>query len=454
MKRRTQVAISAILALGGIYLLADAFDLTPGILTTRPIVATAEAYPTVQARSETQAILPEFDSDAQIPDAAAVQSAIEAFQADDQVTGGSSIEFVDTATGDVLGSSNADVARTPASNTKLATAVVALEKLGPATTFPTTTTLSGSTLYLVGGGDTLLASGAGDETAIKGRAGIGDLAEATAAKLSEQGVSEVSVAVDSSLFSGSLYSSEVTGVDTGYIMEMRPLAIMQSRNANNQYTSNPDLQAGQALVDALVDLGISATLDGRATSPSDASELASVQSASVRELVDFMLTDSDNTTADVLGHLASIATGGEGTFESAGAQTVVSLADLGYDVAGVSLVDNSGLSISNKLTTTILVQVFDNLYTCDGCNLEAIASGVPVMGLNGTLSDRSIGTVIAGKVHAKTGTLVTANALSGYLLTANGRLLTFSILVDGIEEGTTGLVRPVMDELLTTVAGL
>ena len=76
------------------------------------------------------------------------------------------------------------------------------------------------------------------------------------------------------------------------------------------------------------------------------------------------------------------------------------------------------------------------------------------MGLNGTLSDRSIGTVIAGKVHAKTGTLVTANALSGYLLTANGRLLTFSILVDGIEEGTTGLVRPVMDELLTTVAGL
>lgn len=454
MKRRTQVAVSAVLALGGVYLLADAFDLTPGMLSMRPITAEAAPYPTVQQLDSSAVHIPQLDPDAPIPDAAAVQKAVDSFASDSRITGGASIEFVDTMTGAPLASLNPTQARTPASNTKVATAIVALEKLGPDSTLSTATKRQGSTVFLVGGGDTLLGSGSGDASAVQGRAGIGDLAAATAEKLKADGQTSVTVEVDSSLFAGSVYAEEVSGVDTGYIMEMRPIAIMQSRNEAGRYTANPDLQAGQVFAQALTDQGINATFEGRGQAPKDAEQLASVDSATVRELVDFTLTESDNTTADVLGHMVSLKMGGAATFDAAGEHTVAALKELGYDTTGVTLRDNSGLSISNKLTTKILVQAFDNVYTCDGCPLEAIGSGIPVMGLNGTLDNRAIGSPIAGKVRAKTGTLITANTLSGYLLTENGRLLSFSILVDGIETGKTTVVRPAMDELLTAVVGL
>ena len=109
---------------------------------------------------------------------------------------------------------------------------------------------------------------------------------------------------------------------------------------------------------------------------------------------------------------------------------------------------------SLRSPTTILTEIFQDVYACDGCALAAIPSGLPVMGLNGTLYDRLGDEHMGGRVRAKTGTLIKSNSLSGYLMTDQGRLLTFSILVDGIEPGTSPVARDAQDDFLIALAGL
>ena len=76
MKRRTQVTISILLALGGTYLVADAFDLTPGVLTARPLEEEPVDFPSVKADAALPVAIPTLDPNAPIPDAAAVDAAL------------------------------------------------------------------------------------------------------------------------------------------------------------------------------------------------------------------------------------------------------------------------------------------------------------------------------------------------------------------------------------------
>ena len=446
--------MTALLALGGTYLLADAFDLTPGLITTRPLEEKAAAYPAFASQNVTFVQPSEPNTDALIPNATDVQSLIASFAADPGMSGEPSVEVVDAATGGILGSLNSTTPRLPASNQKMLTAAAALSALGPDATLPTTTVLADKTLYLVGGGDALLSAGAGNPYAIEGHAGLGDLADATAKKLKDEGLTSVSLAVDSSLFTGTLYHPEVEGSDTAYIMEMRPIAVDLSRNSGGAFTQDPDLQALDTFAAALSQRGITTNVVGRAEAPATATDIAEVRGPSVRDLVDYMLTESCNTTADILGHLIGIAKGELGDFEGGARATKQVLTDLGYDTSRLIVSDNSGLSILNRLDNPILIDILDDVYTCDQCDLQSIAAGLPVAGLNGTLVYRMTDAGVAGRVRAKTGTLIEANSLSGFIMTEKGRVLAFSILVDHIDVGTTTNMRSVIDNFLVSLIKL
>src|ERR1019366_10225666 len=93
--------------------------------------------------------------------------------------------------------------------------------------------------------------------------------------------------------------------------------------------------------------------------------------------------------------------------------------------------EGSGLSRDNLTTpnATVTLLRFMNRHKCAQVYLEAL----PIAGVDGTLRNRMKGTPAAGKVRAKTGTLRWANALSGYVTTAAGEHLVFSLMLNRYE---------------------
>ncbi len=104
------------------------------------------------------------------------------------------------------------------------------------------------------------------------------------------------------------------------------------------------------------------------------------------------------------------------------------LSEVGIKPGQVMLEEGSGLSRRNLITpaaTTELLRFMSRHATA-----EAFVHGLPVAGVDGTLERRLKQTPAAGNVRAKTGTLRYVYALSGYLTTAAGERLAFSILLN------------------------
>jgi D-alanyl-D-alanine carboxypeptidase/D-alanyl-D-alanine-endopeptidase (penicillin-binding protein 4) len=77
---------------------------------------------------------------------------------------------------------------------------------------------------------------------------------------------------------------------------------------------------------------------------------------------------------------------------------------------------------------------------------------LPIAGVDGTIGNRMKGTPAAGNARAKTGTLDKARALSGYVTTADGRLVLFAMVSNNFTVPTRDVER-VQDLLVTTLAG-
>jgi serine-type D-Ala-D-Ala carboxypeptidase/endopeptidase (penicillin-binding protein 4) len=100
-------------------------------------------------------------------------------------------------------------------------------------------------------------------------------------------------------------------------------------------------------------------------------------------------------------------------------------------VAGVerlSFVDGSGLARQNLITAEATVQLLAHMSRHR--HFQVWLDSQPVAGVDGTLRSRLRGTTAAGNLRAKTGTISNVSALSGYVTTAAGERLAFSIIVN------------------------
>lgn len=99
-------------------------------------------------------------------------------------------------------------------------------------------------------------------------------------------------------------------------------------------------------------------------------------------------------------------------------------------------VDGSGLSRYNLFTPRDFVFILNKLQQEFG--LERLKR-ILTTGNEGTLKNYFTG--IPGYVFAKTGTLGNISSLSGYIITAKGKLLIFSLLANGYQTGATPVRR-------------
>lgn len=96
--------------------------------------------------------------------------------------------------------------------------------------------------------------------------------------------------------------------------------------------------------------------------------------------------------------------------------------------------DGSGLSRHNLVTPASIVQLYTYMAKQSKFS-QAWRDSLTIGGVDGTLQNRFKGTRGQANVRGKTGTINQVSALSGYLTTAAGENLAFSVLVNGVPEG-------------------
>jgi D-alanyl-D-alanine carboxypeptidase/D-alanyl-D-alanine-endopeptidase (penicillin-binding protein 4) len=153
---------------------------------------------------------------------------------------------------------------------------------------------------------------------------------------------------------------------------------------------------------------------GRA--PPGAEVLADVVSAPLGAELGEILRESDNTAMELLTKELGRQERGNGSTAAGLAAVRADLAADGFPLAGFVNADGSGLSRSDRVTCALLVDVLERAGP-----RGLLVRDLPVAGRSGTLVDELKGTVAAGRVHAKTGTLDGVKALSGWALPTAGQ---------------------------------
>jgi D-alanyl-D-alanine carboxypeptidase/D-alanyl-D-alanine-endopeptidase (penicillin-binding protein 4) len=103
------------------------------------------------------------------------------------------------------------------------------------------------------------------------------------------------------------------------------------------------------------------------------------------------------------------------------------LQSIGVDPATVTLADGCGMSQYDRITPRDLVAILQHDW--NGPNRQLVLDSLPVGGARGTIEGIA-GTPAAGRVFAKTGSMMHVRGLAGYLATARHGAVTFAFNVD------------------------
>jgi D-alanyl-D-alanine carboxypeptidase/D-alanyl-D-alanine-endopeptidase (penicillin-binding protein 4) len=394
----------------------------------------------------------------------------------------------DYSTGKVLFSQNDDTGFTPASTTKVATAVAAIDTLGAGARFTTSVglTVSGGTgaggagkpvIVLIGGGDPTLSAGRYPAGFYPRPAALVTLAAQTARALHAKGISSVRLTYDNSLFVGPAQAEGwpeggASYIETGNAAPVTGLELDQGRltadglpqdsDDNSNFTPrsmHPGLDAVLAFARFLRKDGIKLGGGGapKQSQPGqqDGKMIASVRSVTLAEMVQWMLEESNNMIAETLARHVAIATGKPATFS--GAAAAVGAVDAKLGVHGIHLVDGSGLSPLDKITPHALVKLVELAAGQDKPGLRSVITGLPVAGFSGTLGPGSFfgpfGRAGLGVVRAKTGNISGVATLTGIAYAADGDVLAFAFMGNEIPKKDGLPAESALTDLATAIAG-
>ena len=374
-------------------------------------------------------------------DAAIATQLVQEKLADPRLGGGVTAYVIDANSGKVLVNVNGEQPMIPASTLKIFTGIAAMNVLGAQTRFETVIKREGKQLTIIGGGDPTLVSQTpenwrGKPPGSEQPPSLDQLADLAVAAIGQPTESFV-VNVDDSLFADpeAHESWPDQYIRTGEVAPAQGLTMDFGINDSEAVMKDPAKSAAQYFADALTARGIPATLGERKIAGDTASVLTSIKSATVTDIVERMITTSNNTMAEFLAHHIGGANG-EYTYDSGAKATTGAIGAAQIDMTGVKILDGSGLSRSNRASAKSLVSALSYSNETEGA-AWANLSGLPVAGISGTLVDRyDVGESGRGTVRAKTGTLSKVVSLSGTLVDESGDLLIFTFMANEVPSGT------------------
>ncbi|MES2179699.1 MAG: D-alanyl-D-alanine carboxypeptidase/D-alanyl-D-alanine-endopeptidase [Gemmatimonadota bacterium] len=179
--------------------------------------------------------------------------------------------------------------------------------------------------------------------------------------------------------------------------------------------------------------------------------LFAVRSPSLREVLPFFQKPSQNQIGELLFKTLALEKTGIGRADSASRVVSRQLVAWGAEADGFAVRDGSGLSRHDYLAPRTIIHVLHAIRQHPDFNV--FFDALPIAGVDGTIRARMKGTPAEGNVHAKTGTLDKARALSGFVKTADGRVLLFSALCNNYSVPTRRVDR-VTDALGARLASM
>jgi serine-type D-Ala-D-Ala carboxypeptidase/endopeptidase (penicillin-binding protein 4) len=345
----------------------------------------------------------------------------------DRVIATHSVGVAVGAQGRLLYGHRAGRPRVPASNQKLLLSMALLDLIGPGHRIPTKAAAQRVTGATVEGD--LWVIGAGDPTLSARSAGYWGGVNATtledlAVRIAHLGITDIHGRVmgERGYFAHDLLAPGWQSYVPGrYVQLPSALAV----DGNNSGRPDPERAAASALTHELRRLGVGvAGKPGSGDPPNGLTNLATVRSRPLADIVAQMNRTSNNFFAEMLGKLLGAKAGGPPGTIAGGARAITRWA--GAHGVRVTANDASGLSYENRISPRGLVRLLEVAEGRPWGN--ALRRGLPGPG-QGTLGSRLHGL----DVRAKTGTLFNgASTLSGWVRARNGRpWIAFSILGRG-----------------------
>ena len=307
----------------------------------------------------------------------------------------------------------------PASTMKVVTAIAAIDRLGGSFQFKTTLSYTGAIedgvlngdVYLVGGFDPRFNS---DD--------MGSFVDG----IRRMGIDTIRgrIVADKSMKDADMLGEGWCWVDDNPVLS--PLLI-----------SRRDVFV-KRFVDRLRDEGVvveADTVAGR--QPGGAYEVGT-RTHTIDQVLMPMMKESDNLCAEALFYQLGASTGAHPA-TARDARTVVRrlVEKVGLRPSDYRIADGSGLSLYNYVTAELEVMLLRYAYQNTNIYMHLLPS-LPVAGEDGTLRRRMRGTFTSGNVKAKTGSVTAISSLAGYCTAANGHVLCFAIINQGIRRGSEG----------------
>lgn len=166
--------------------------------------------------------------------------------------------------------------------------------------------------------------------------------------------------------------------------------------------------------------------------PGKSSQLASITSSPLSQLVTTILKDSNNLFADAIflkiGNIHA-KSGGDWKASAQAVKQILREA-LALDLTESVIVDGSGLSRYNLLSPTQIGQLLTWIYH-DFQDRDEFMAALPLAGKDGTLEDYPLNGNLPGYFRAKTGSMSGVINLAGYLTTQADEDLAFVIMISG-----------------------
>jgi len=351
----------------------------------------------------------------------------------------SGLLVVDAESGQVVCSRGANGRRSLASNTKLFTTATALSRLGPRSRIPTKLyangrideagTLHGS-LFLVGGGDPTLGTPAFIKSYL---GGLGTNIYKLNRAVRAAGIERVTgrLWADDTIFDrrrGVLDSGYSTSYYIGPLSGLAFNAGFAGNSSYSGFSGDPAKLAAAKLARSLRAAGVALPRRvGLKKRPRGAERIGVIRSPQLTKLVDLTNVYSNNFFAETLAKLLGARFGKAGTTK-AGVGVIHHFAR--EHGSGTETVDGSGLTRSNRASPRQVVDLLLGMRR-DPAGDEFIQD-LPLTGVEGTVEDRMKGTNAYRRCRTKTGTISGVSTLSGYCFNKSGRVMAFSILMNGV----------------------